>query len=92
MIKTATISFGQAMPLKAMEDAQQACLRADLMLVLGSSLSVYPAAGLPQIARQSGANLVLINNEATDLDEIFNLVIQHPIGKTLDTVLNLLLH
>lgn len=92
MIKTATISFGQAMPLKAMEEAQQACLRADLMLVLGSSLSVYPAAGLPQIARQSGSDLVLINNEATDLDEIFNLVIQHPIGKTLDTALNLLLH
>ncbi|MFT5208377.1 MAG: NAD-dependent deacetylase [Flavobacterium sp.] len=89
MIKTATISFGQAMPIKAMEEAQQACMRADLMLVLGSSLSVYPAAGFPQIARQAGANLVLINNEDTDLDEIFDLVIQHPIGKTLSTVLTL---
>ncbi|MFT7688293.1 MAG: NAD-dependent deacetylase [Candidatus Azotimanducaceae bacterium] len=87
MIKTATISFGQAMPIKAMEEAHEACVSADLLLVLGSSLSVYPAAGLPHVALQSGAVLVLINNEETELDSLFNLVLHHPIGETLSTVL-----
>ena len=55
-IKTATISFGQAMPVPAMRRAEEETLAADLFIVLGSSLVVYPAAGFPELAKRNGAN------------------------------------
>jgi NAD-dependent deacetylase len=82
-IKSATISFGQAMPLEAMRRAEEAAIRADLFLVLGSSLVVYPAAGLPVIAKKSGAVLVIINREPTDLDVYADLVVHAGIGDVL---------
>lgn len=88
MIKTATISFGQAMPQKPMYLAEQATLAADLFIACGSSLTVYPAAGFPRVAKQQGASLVIINNEATDLDPICDLVIHEPIGQTLSAVVD----
>jgi NAD-dependent deacetylase len=92
MIKTATISFGQAMPEAALIRAEHAASACDLMLAIGSSLTVFPAAGLPQLARQQGAQLVIINNEATALDAIANLVIQCPIGRTLSAAVDQLAH
>ncbi|MBV1877387.1 MAG: Sir2 family NAD-dependent protein deacetylase [Pseudomonadales bacterium] len=89
-IKTATISFGQAMPVKAMEFAQQATLKCDLFMAIGSSLTVYPAAGFPRLAKQNGARLIILNNEATDLDQICDLVLHYPIGATLTAGLSLL--
>jgi NAD-dependent deacetylase len=83
MIKTATISFGQAMPEAPLSRAEHAASSCDLMLAIGSSLSVFPAATLPQLARQQGAELIIINNESTPLDSIASLVIQRPIGRTL---------
>jgi len=83
MIKTATISFGQAMPERPMNLAQQAALSADLFIAVGSSLTVYPAASFPRVAKQQGASLVIVNNEITDLDPICDLVLHHPIGETL---------
>ncbi len=83
IIKTATISFGQAMPEAAMERAHAATSRADLFIVLGSSLVVYPAAGFPILAKRSGANLVIVNREPTDMDEIADLVINAEIGATM---------
>ena len=59
MIKTATISFGQSMPEDEMRRAQDAVLACDLMLVAGSSLVVFPAAGFPAMAKQNGAKLVI---------------------------------
>lgn len=88
MIKTATISFGQAMPQQQMHLAEQATLAADLFIACGSSLTVYPAAGFPRVAKQQGANLVIINNEMTDLDPICDLVIHEPIGATLSAVVD----
>ena len=82
-IKTATISFGQAMPETAMERARTAALAADLFIVLGSSLVVYPAAGFPVIAKRSGARLVIVNREPTDQDDIADLVINAEIGATM---------
>jgi NAD-dependent deacetylase len=82
-IKTATISFGQAMPETEMQRATELAQRCDLFIAIGSSLVVWPAAGFPQLAKTSGAKLVIINNEPTDQDDTADLVIRHDIGETL---------
>jgi NAD-dependent deacetylase len=82
-VKTATVSFGQAMPVLAMKRAEQETLAADLFIVLGSSLVVYPAAGFPQLAKENGAALVIVNREETGLDRVADLVIHEAIGDTM---------
>jgi len=82
-VKTATISFGQAMPQGEMRRAETLTLAADLFIVLGSSLVVYPAAGFPELAKRNGAALAIVNREPTGLDEIADLVIHQGIGDTL---------
>jgi len=82
-VKTATISFGQAMPEDAMRRATELAQQCDLFLAVGSSLVVWPAAGFPLMAKRSGAKLVIINNDPTDQDDIADLVIRHDIGETL---------
>jgi NAD-dependent deacetylase len=83
LVKTATISFGQAMPQEAMRRAQEETLAADLFIVVGSSLVVYPAAGFPELAKRNGAVLVIVNRERTSLDPIADLVLNRAIGETL---------
>jgi NAD-dependent deacetylase len=83
LLKTATISFGQSMPEGPMLRAQQAVQEADLCLVLGSSLVVYPAAGFPEMAKRRGAGLVILNRQETGLDPIADLVIHAGIGDVL---------
>jgi NAD-dependent deacetylase len=83
IVKTATISFGQAMPELEMARAEQATLACDLFLVLGSSLVVYPAAGFPLLAKRNGAKLVIVNREPTEQDEIADLVVRDGIGKAM---------
>jgi len=80
LIKMATISFGQPMPEAAMLRAQAETLAADLCIVLGSSLVVYPAAGFPEMAKRNGARLVIVNREETGLDRIADLVVHDGIG------------
>lgn len=82
-VKTATISFGQSMPDEEMRRAAELARGCDLFLAIGSSLVVWPAAGIPPMAKQTGAKLVIINNEPTDLDDLADLVIRHDIGETL---------
>ena len=82
-VKTATVSFGQAMPVVAMQRAEEETLAADLFIVLGSSLVVYPAAGFPELAKRNGAALAIVNREPTGLDRIADLVLHAPIGDTL---------
>jgi NAD-dependent deacetylase len=82
-VKTATISFGQAMPVEAMRRAEIETRAADLFIVAGSSLVVYPAAGFPQLAKHNGATLVIVNREPTGLDQIADLVLNRAIGETL---------
>src|SRR6202030_2918384 len=82
-VKTATISFGQAMPEDAMRRATELARQCDLFLAIGSSLVVWPAAGFPMLAKNCGARLVIINNEPTEQDDIADLVIRHDIGETL---------
>lgn len=82
-VKSATISFGQAMPEEEMRQAVRWTLASDLFLAVGSSLVVYPAAGLPASARRNGARLVIVNGEATPLDDMADLVIRADIGTVL---------
>jgi NAD-dependent deacetylase len=84
LLKSATISFGQAMPEQEMRKAVRAALACDLFLAIGSSLVVYPAAALPQAARENGAKLVIINAEATAYDRFAALVIRSDIGTVLE--------
>jgi len=82
-VKTATISFGQAMPEGEMRRAAELSQRCDLFIAVGSSLVVWPAAGFPLMAKRAGARLVIINNEPTEQDAHADLVIRHDIGETL---------
>jgi NAD-dependent deacetylase len=82
-IKTATISFGQAMPEDAMRRADDLAASCDLFIAIGSSLVVWPAAGFPLRAKQNGARLVILNREPTDFDEIADLVVHDEIGEVL---------
>jgi NAD-dependent deacetylase len=90
LVKTATISFGQAMPERQMDRAERATRQCDLFLVLGSSLVVYPAAGFPLMAKRGGATLAIVNREATDQDGIADLVLHAEIGPTLQAAVTLL--
>lgn len=83
LVKAATISFGQAMPERAMARAQDETLACDLFLVLGSSLVVYPAAGFPLLAKRRGARLVILNREPTEQDAVADLALHVDIGPTL---------
>lgn len=82
-IKTATISFGQAMPTEAMQRAEALTKSCDLFLAVGSSLVVWPAAGFPLMAKRNGAALVIINREPTEFDDIADLVVRNDIGDAL---------
>ena len=80
LVKSATISFGQAMPQGPMDRAEAATLACDLFLVLGSSLVVFPAAGFPMLAKRNGARLIIVNREPTDQDTYADLVLHDEIG------------
>jgi NAD-dependent deacetylase len=82
-VKTATISFGQAMPAEAMRRAQAETDSCDLFLAIGSSLVVYPAASFPMIAKRGGARLVILNRDPTQVDYMADLVLNLEIGPTL---------
>ena len=82
-IKTGTVSFGQAMPVEAMERAEELTRSSDLFVSIGSSLVVWPAAGFPLMAKRNGARLVIINREPTEFDDVADLVLRHDIGDVL---------
>ncbi len=87
-MKSATISFGQAMPEQEMADARAATLDADLFLAIGSSLQVFPAAGFPVMAKQNRTPLVIINREPTGLDGLADLVINQEIGPVMSALMD----
>jgi NAD-dependent deacetylase len=82
-IKTATVSFGQAMPPEAMQRAEELTKSCDLFLAVGSSLVVWPAAGFPLMAKRNGAALVIVNREPTEFDDLADLVVRNDIGDAL---------
>ena len=86
-VKTATVSFGQAMPEAAMRRAEALSASCNLFLAIGSSLVVWPAAGFPLLAKRSGARLVILNRDPTDFDDVADLVVRADIGRTLEPFL-----
>jgi NAD-dependent deacetylase len=86
ILKSATISFGQALVPEVIEAAMQAASQADLLLAIGTSLQVYPVAGLVPLAKSAGARVVIVNAEPTPFDHIADAVIHAPIGDVLPVV------
>lgn len=87
LLKTATISFGQAMPEDEMMRAEAEAVACDLCLVLGSSLVVFPAANIPIIAKQNGARLAIVNRDPTEMDVIADCVVNEGIGEVMGGVM-----
>ena len=81
LLKPATISFGQQMPVDAMRQAQEWSRAAEIFVVVGSSLVIQPAASLPVIAKQSGAFLAIVNRDATPLDLSADFTYRGAIGE-----------
>lgn len=79
-VKASVISFGQPMPVDAVRAAQAMCEACDLLVVVGSSLLVQPAATLPVLAKRAGAKLVIVNRDATPLDGAADLLVRAEIG------------
>lgn len=90
ILKSATISFGQSLVHEDLRAAETAAAACDLFLAIGSTLTVYPAAGLPQIATQTGARLVIVNAEPTPFDGVAAEVIRDPIGQVLPALVGAL--
>lgn len=81
--KSATISFGQALDRQVLAAAERAAAGCDLMLAVGTSLQVHPAAGLCNVALRRGARLVVVNAQPTPYDEVASAVLHEPIGEVL---------
>jgi NAD-dependent deacetylase len=89
ILKSATISFGQNLDPDDLARSQVAAAKSDFFLAVGTSLAVYPAAGLPALALGAGARLVIINAEPTPLDADAEVVFQQPIGEVLPAIVAL---
>ncbi len=83
ILKSATISFGQALVPEIIARAMTAAEEGDLLLVVGTSLQVYPIASAVPIARSAGARVVIVNGEPTPFDDVVDAVLRGPIGEIL---------
>jgi NAD-dependent deacetylase len=83
ILKSDTISFGQALDPAVLALAESAVADCDLLLAIGSTLTVYPAAGLVPLAKRTGAIVIIINAEPTPFDELADAVLRGPIGELL---------
>lgn len=88
LLKSATVSFGQAMPKRETAEAERRSRRCDLFLVVGSSLVVYPAAFMPVYALQSGAKLAIVNLQPTPLDYRADVLLHAQAGEALPHVVS----
>lgn len=87
LVKSATVSFGQALFPDSVAAAERLAGEADLMIAVGSSLQVFPAAGLPMETITSGGRLAIVNDEATPLDELAAVVVRGRTGEVLPEAL-----
>jgi NAD-dependent deacetylase len=87
ILKSATISFGQPLVPHVIERAMRVTQQSDLLLAVGSSLQVYPAAGLVPLAKDAGAKVVILNAEPTPFDDLADVVLRDPIGEVLPSLL-----
>jgi NAD-dependent deacetylase len=83
ILKSATISFGQSLVQEDLVRCQRAALKCDLLIAVGSSLGVYPVAGIVPLAKRAGARLIIINGEATVMDELADVTLRGRIGELL---------
>ncbi len=86
-IITSVVNFNDPMPIKEMDSAHKHAAQCDLMIVIGSSLAVVPAANFPKIAKKNGAKLIIINIDSTPLDNIADIKLETHAGKFLTGVL-----
>ncbi len=86
ILKTATISFGQGLVAADLARAEQAARRSDLLLAVGTTLSVWPIAGVVPLAKEAGARVVIVNADPTDMDALADAVLRGPIGELLPSV------
>jgi NAD-dependent deacetylase len=87
MLKSATISFGQGLVSRDLERAQRAAEECDVILAIGTTLAVYPIAAMVPIAKEGGARVVIINGEATEMDELADAVLRGSISEILPQIL-----
>jgi NAD-dependent deacetylase len=83
ILKTATISFGQSLVMEDLRRAELAAHSCDLMLAIGSTLAVYPAAAVVPIAKQNGARVVILNAERTEMDDLADALLRGSISEVL---------
>jgi NAD-dependent deacetylase len=88
IIKSATISFGQSLVPEDVQRAEDAAVDAEVFLAVGTTLQVYPVAGLVPLAKRAGARLVIVNAEPTPFDGIADAVLRSPIGNVLPALLD----
>ncbi len=89
ILKSTTVAFGQPMPEAETRDAEERARSADVFVVVGSSLVVYPAANMPRYAKQAGARLLIINATETDMDGRADLVLHQRAGEVLPRLVEL---
>ncbi|MGH0038564.1 MAG: SIR2 family NAD-dependent protein deacylase [Myxococcota bacterium] len=88
ILKSATISFGQGLVAEDLSRAEQAASDCDLLLAVGTTLSVYPIAGVVPVARQAGARLIILNGEPTEMDHLADVVLRGSISGILPQIVS----
>jgi NAD-dependent deacetylase len=83
ILKSATISFGQSLVPEDLRRAERAARSCDLMLAVGTKLSVWPVAGIVPVAKDAGARVVILNAQPTEMDHLADVVLRGPIGDLL---------
>ena len=90
LLKPNAILFGEPLPYESLRQAQEASLRCDLMLAIGTSLEVEPASDLPHLARRRGSRIVIINRQPTVADSLAEVTVRGDIGSVLPQLLEML--
>jgi NAD-dependent protein deacetylase/lipoamidase len=88
ILKSATISFGQGLVARDLQRAERAAQECDLLLAVGSTLSVYPIAAVVPIAKRGGARIVIVNAEPTEMDDLADAVVRGQIGELLPRLID----
>ena len=88
ILKSATISFGQALVAADLRRADQAARGCDLLFAIGSSLKVFPIAGVVPVAKDADARVVIVNGEATEMDTLADAVLHGVLGELLPTLVS----
>jgi NAD-dependent deacetylase len=87
ILKSATISFGQALVAEDLARAEAAAKSCDLLLAAGTTLSVFPIAGVVPLAQRAGARIVIMNGSPTEMDDLADVVVRGPLGATLPALI-----